>query len=80
MFAFFLIVFSLKVQNPSFYQFESSSPKNNCQIWLKLGQWSGEEGKHLKVYDDNNDNNNDDDRQRTNCDQKSSLEPSNQVS
>ena len=32
--------------------------------------------KMWKVYDNDNNNNNDDDRQRTNLDQKSSLEPS----
>ena len=39
---------------------------------------SGEEDEMWKVYDDNDDNN-DDDGQRTNFDQKSSLEPSAQV-
>ena len=52
---------------------EFPSPKDDlCQVWLKLAQrfWRLKM-KKWKVYDDVNDN----DGQRTNFDQKSSLEP-----
>ena len=54
-----------------------------CEVWLvEIGPVVLEKKmKMLKVYDnDNNDNNDNDDGQRTNFDQKSSLEPSAQVS
>ena len=59
---------------------ESPSPKDRlCQVWLKFGPVVLEKDVKIRkvsdINDNNNDNNNnDDDGQRTNCDQKSSLE------
>ena len=62
---------------------ESSSPKDAlCQVWFKLAQSFWRRWK-CEVYDNVNNNDNDDnekDWQRTNFDQKISLEPLAQVS
>ena len=58
---------------------ESLPPKNAlCQVWLKLAQWFWRGRLKCEKFMTNN-NNNDDDGQRTNFNQKSSLEPSVQV-
>ena len=47
------------------------SPKDAlCLVWLNLPNCSGEEEENVKSLHDDND-----DGQRTNCDQKCSLEP-----
>ena len=57
---------------------KSFSPKDAlCQVWLKFS--SGKEDEMWKVYDNGNDNDIDD-GQPTTFDQKSSLDPSAQVS
>ena len=60
---------------------ESLPPKNAlCQVWLKLAQWFWRGRLKCEKFTTNNNNNNDnDDGQRTDIHQKSSLEPSVQV-
>ena len=73
-----------RCEGPSFEQIWFSLTQG-CFVptFVEIDSVVVEKKKIWKVYDDNNDYGNDDDQdneQRTNCDQKNSLEPSAQMS